>query len=267
MKRYKAKKPDDEDLLKEDIIRLASRYGYRRITALLRTEGWKVNRKRGQRIWRELGLRIPKKQKKRRRIHLWDGSCISLKPLYQNHVWSYDFVDDRTSDGRKYKCLTIMDEFTKESLKIKVKRSIKSQDVFEVLSELFLLRGIPEYIRSDNGSEFIAKAVQDFIRDVGAKTAYITPGSPWENGYIERFNGTLRDELLNREAFHSLIEARIMIEIYRQEYNKIRPHSSLNYMAPETFFLFTKSKIMPLKLLPIHLLQISEIDKVYFLLK
>jgi len=158
--------------LKEDIIRLASkygRYGYRRITALLKAEGWRVNHKRVERIWRELGLRVPKKQKKRGRLYLGNGSCIILKPLYQNHVWSYDCVEDRLACCRKYKCLTIMDEFTRESLKIRVERSIASRHVFETLSELFLLKGIPDFIRSDNGSEFIAKAVQDFIRDVGAK--------------------------------------------------------------------------------------------------
>lgn len=147
VKRYKPKRADDEEFLKKDIIRLAERhprYGYRRIAAMLKTEGWRVNIKRIQRTWRELDLRVPKKQKKRGRIHLSDGSCISLKPLYQNHVWSYDFVEDRTPDGRKYKCLTIMDEFTKESLKIKVKRSMKSQDVLEALSELFLSKGIPD---------------------------------------------------------------------------------------------------------------------------
>jgi transposase InsO family protein len=249
VKRYKARKPDDEELLKEDVIRLASkygRYGYRRITAMLRSEGWNVNHKRVERLWRELGLRVPKKQKKRGRLYLGNGSCIRLKPLYQNHVWSYDCVEDRLANGRKYKCLTIMDEFTKESLKILVERSIASRHALEALSELFLLRGIPEFIRSDNGSEFIAKAVQDFIKGVGAKTAYITPGSPWENGFIERFNGTLRDELLNREVFYTLNEARAMIENYRQEYNKIRPHSSLNYLAPESFILFTQSLPMQL---------------------
>jgi transposase InsO family protein len=244
VKRYNPKKADDEELLKKDIIRLAEkhpRYGYRRITAMLEAEGWRVNRKRVQRIWRELGLRVPKKQKKRRRVHLWDGSCISLKPLYQNHVWSYDFVDDRTSDGRKYKCLTIMDEFTKESLKIKVKRSIKSQDVLEALSELFLSKGIPDFIRSDNGPEFIANAVKKFIKDVGAKTMYINPGCPWENPYIERFNGTLKDELLDREIFHNLKEAEAMIENYRIEYNRVRPHSALDYKTPEAFIFFIQN--------------------------
>jgi transposase InsO family protein len=149
---------------------------------MLKSEGWKVNHKKVERIWRELGLKVPKKQKKRGRLYLGNGSCIRLKPLYQNHVWSYDCVEDRLADGRKYKCLTIMDEFTKESLKIQVERSIASKHVLEALSELFLARGVPEFIRSDNGSEFIAKNVQKFIHDVGAKTAYITPESPWENG-------------------------------------------------------------------------------------
>jgi transposase InsO family protein len=156
---------------------------------MLQSEGWKVNPKRVQRIWRELGLRVPKKQRKRRRIHLGDGSCLSLKPLFQNHVWSYDFVEDRLSCGRKYKCLTIMDEFTKESLKIKVKRSIKSQDVIEILAQLFLERGIPDFIRSDNGSEFIAKGVQKFIKDVGAKTMYINPGCPWDREIQRNIKG------------------------------------------------------------------------------
>jgi len=231
--------------LKKDIIRLAERhprYGYRRITAMLQSEGWRVNTKRVHRIWRELGLRVPKKQKKRRKIYLGDGSCMSLRPLYQHHVWSYDFVEDRLACGRKYRCLTIIDEFTKESLKIKVKRSIKSQNVLEVLAQLFFERGIPDFIRSDNGSEFIANAVKKFIKDVGAKTMYINPGCPWENPFIERFNGTLKDELLNREAFDTLNEAEAMIENYRQEYNKIRPHSALNYMTPEAFIYFTFTK-------------------------
>jgi transposase InsO family protein len=204
---------------------------------MLKTGGRDVNHKRVERIWREEGLKVPKKQKKRGRLYLNNGSCIRLKPLYPNHVWSYDCVEDRLSDGRKIKCLTVMDEFTRESLKIRVERSITSRHVLDTLSELFLVRGIPEFVRSDNGSEFTAKAVQDFIGNVGAKTAYITPGSPWENGFIERFNGTLRDEFLSREIFYTLKEAKAMIENYRKEYNKIRPHSSLNYLAPETFIL------------------------------
>lgn len=238
VKRYKLRKSDDELALKEAIIRLASkygRYGYRRITAMLKAEGLKVNHKRVERIWREEGLRVPKKQKKRGRIYLKNGSCVRLKPLYQNHVWSYDCVEDRLANGRKIKMLTVIDEFTRESLAIRVERTINSKHVLDTISNLFLTRGIPDYIRSDNGSEFTAKMLQKFIQGVGVKTAYITPGSPWENGFIERFNGTLRDELLNREVFYSLNEARILIENFRQEYNSSRPHSSLNYIAPLTF--------------------------------
>lgn len=245
VKRYKLRKLDDEHTLKETIIRLVSRYGrygYRRITAMLKAEGWKVNHKRVERIWREEGLRVPKKQQKRGRIYLQDGSCIRLRPLYQNHVWSYDCVEDRLANGRKIKMLTVIDEFTRESLAIRVERSINSKHVLDTISNLFLTRGVPEYIRSDNGPEFTAKMLQKFIRDVGVKTAYITPGSPWENGFIERFNGTLRDELLNRESFSSLNEARILIENFRREYNQVRPHSSLNYTAPLAFIKSYESK-------------------------
>lgn len=245
VKRYKVKKTDDEQDLKEAIIRLASRYGrygYRRITAMLKAEGRKVNHKRVERIWREEGLRVPKKQKKRGRIYLNNGSCIRLKPLYQNHVWSYDCVEDRLANGRKIKMLTVIDEFTRESLYIRVEKTINSKHVLDTISNLFLTRGAPDYIRSDNGSEFTAKILQKFIQDVGVKTAYITPGSPWENGFIERFNGTLRDELLNREVFYSLKEARLLIENFRQEYNRIRPHSSLNYNAPLAFIKSSESK-------------------------
>lgn len=151
------------------------------------------------------------------------------------NVWSYDCVEDRLANGRKIKMLTVIDEFTRESLAIRVERSINSKHVLDTISNLFLTQGVPEYIRSDNGPEFTAKMLQKFIRDVGVKTAYITPGSPWENGFIERFNGTLRDELLNRESFSSLNEARILIENFRREYNQVRPHSSLNYTAPLAF--------------------------------
>lgn len=182
VKRYKAKKTDDEQALRKAIINLVSkygRYGYRRITAMLKAEGWKVNHKRVERIWREEGLRVPRKQKKRGRIYLENGSCIRLKPLYQNHVWSYDCVEDRLANGRKIKMLTVIDEFTRESLIIRVERTINSKLVLDTISSLFLTRGVPNYIRSDNGSEFTAKALQKFIRDVGVKTAYIAPGSPW----------------------------------------------------------------------------------------
>jgi transposase InsO family protein len=155
------------------------RYGYRKIAALLRDAGWLVNDKRVERIWRREGLKVPKKQPKRGRLWLTDGSCIRLRPEYRNHVWSYDFVEDRTHDGRKYRMLNVLDEFTHESLAIRVARKLKAIDVIDVLSDLFILRGVPGHIRSDNGPEFVAKAVREWIAAVGAKTAYITPGSPW----------------------------------------------------------------------------------------
>lgn len=226
---------DDEVALTADIIALAKqygRYGYRRITALLRTAGWVVNKKRVERIWRREGLKVPAKQPKRGRLWLTDGSCIRLRPERPNHVWAYDFVEDRTHDGRRYRMLNIVDEFTREALAIRIDRRLRSTDVIDTLADLFILRGIPGHIRSDNGSEFIATAVRNWIAAVGAKTAYIEKGSPWENGYIESFNGKLRDELLNGEIFYSLREAQIVIEQWRQHYNTRRPHSSLGYRPP-----------------------------------
>jgi len=209
----------------------------------LRAEGWPVNHKRVERIWREEGLKVPKKQKKRGRLYFNDGSCIRLRPLHKNHVWSYDFVQDRLANGRKYRCLTVIDEYTRKSLAIKVEKALKSEEVLETLSELFLTEGVPEYIRSDNGSEFTAQKVQDWLKKLNVKTAYITPGSPWENGYNERFNGTLRDEVLNGEIFYTLKEAQVMIESWRKEYNQVRPHSSLGYKPPAP-----EAKIVTLKL-------------------
>ena len=225
-----------------DIVELArqyGRYGYRKIAQMLRTTaGWIVNDKRVERIWRREGLKVPAKQPKRgRRLWLNDGSCVRLRPEHPNHVWSYDFVEDRTHDGRKYRMLNAIDEFTHESLAIRIERRLRSTDVIDVLCDLFILRGVPGHIRSDNGPEFIAKAVQDWIAAVGAKTAYITPGSPWENGFIESFNARLRDELLDGEIFYSLAEAKIVIESWRRHYNTVRPHGSLGYKppAPEVF--------------------------------
>lgn len=226
---------EDEERLRADIIELArqyGRYGYRKIAALLRHAGWVVNDKRVERIWRQEGLKVPYKQPKRGRLWLNDGSCVRLRADHRNHVWAYDFVEDRTHEGKKYRTLNIVDEFTHECLAIKVKRRLNSLDVIDVLSDLFLLRGVPGYIRSDNGPEFIAKALQKWIADVGAKTAYIAPGSPWENGYIESFNARFRDELLNGEIFYTLEEAQVIIESWRRHYNTIRPHASLGYRAP-----------------------------------
>ena len=225
----------DEAALTADIVALATqygRYGYRRITAMLQAAGWAVNVKRVERIWRLEGLKVPGKQPKKGRLWLNDGSCLRLRPERPNHVWSYDFVEDRTHDGRKLRMLNVIDEFTRECLAIRVDRKLKSTDVIDVLSDLFILRGVPGHVRSDNGPEFIAKAVREWIAAVVARTAFIEPGSPWENGYCESFNSKLRDELLNGELFYSLAEARIVIESWRQHYNTLRPHSSLGYKPP-----------------------------------
>ncbi|HET9247655.1 MAG TPA: IS3 family transposase [Xanthobacteraceae bacterium] len=231
---------EDEERLTADIIELAQqygRYGYRKVAGLLRQAGWIINDKRVERIWRREGLKVPNKQPKRGRLWLADGSCIRLRPQHRNHVWSYDFVEDRTHDGRRYRMLNVIDEFTHECLATRVARKVKAIDVIDVLSDLFILRGVPGHIRSDNGPEFVAEVVQAWITAVGAKTAYIERGSPWENGYVESFNARLRDELLNGEIFYTLREAQIVIESWRRHYNTIRPHASLGYKppAPEVF--------------------------------
>jgi len=233
--RYRRIGADDEAALTEAIVRLASeygRYGYRRVTALLRREGWHVNHKRVERIWRREGLKVPVKQPKRGRLWLNDGSCIRLRPSWPNHVWAYDFVMARTHDGRAFRMLTIIDEYTRECLAIDVARHLRSDDVLYCLAELFVDRGPPAHIRSDNGSEFTAKAVREWLARVGVKTLYIAPGSPWENGYNESFNGKLGDELLDGEIFYSLKEAQVLIERWRHHYNTVRPHSALGYRPP-----------------------------------
>jgi putative transposase len=233
--RYVRLVADDEDALTAAIVALASefgRYGYRRVTALLKREGWRVNHKRVERIWRREGLKVPKRQPKRGRLWLNDGSCIRLRPCWPNHVWAYDFVEDRTHDGRKFRMLTVIDEYTRECLAIDVARHLRSDDVLHRLTELFVERGAPGHIRSDNGSEFTAIAVREWLPRIGVKTLYIDPGSPWENGYNESFNGKLRDELLARELFFTLEEARVLIERWRRSYNEVRPHSALGYRPP-----------------------------------
>ncbi len=212
------------------------RYGYRRITAMLRLEGWCVNHKRVERLWRREGLKVPTKQPKRSRLWLNDGSCVRLRPLWKDHVWAYDFVLDRTHDGRILRMLVIVDEYTRECLAIDVARRMTSEDVLERLTDLFIRRGVPDHIRSDNGAEFTCKAVREWLAKVGVKTLFIEPGSPWENGYCESFNGKLRDELLAREIFYTLLEAKVLIERWRHHYNTVRPHSALAYRppAPET---------------------------------
>jgi len=218
------------------LARQYGRYGYRRIAALLRDAGWHVNDKRVERLWRQEGLKVPSKQPKKARLWLNDGSCVRLRPERANHVWSYDFVHHRTHDGRAFRTLNVLDEFTRESLAIRVRRKLSSVDVIDVLTDLFILRGPPAFVRSDNGPEFVAEAVRKWIAAVGAKTAYIEPGSPWENGYIESFNARFRDELLDGEIFYSLREAQVVIEQWRRHYNAVRPHSALGYRppAPET---------------------------------
>jgi transposase InsO family protein len=225
----------DEDALTAAIVALArrfGRYGYRRIADLLHMAGWEVNAKRVQRIWRAEGLKVPAKQPKRGRLWLADGSCIRLRPERRNHVWAYDFVSETTHDGRKLRILTVIDEYTRECLAVRVARRFKSHDVLYALSELFLEYGVPEHIRSDNGPEFVAKAVRFWLADLGVTTLFIEPGSPWENGYIESFNGTLRDELLNGEIFYTLQEAQIITAQWRREYNHVRPHSARGRRPP-----------------------------------
>ena len=233
--RREPKVRDDEERLVRRIIELASkygRYGYRRITAMLWAEGWRVNHKRVERIWRQEGLKVPKKQPKRGRLWLTDGSCIRKRAEHPNHVWSYDFALERTHDGQPLRMLIIIDEYTRECLTIDIARRMNHQDVLYRLSELFVRRGSPEYIRSDNGSEFTAAAVRKWLSRLKVQTLFIEPGSPWENGYVESFIGKLRDELLNREMFYTLTEAKVLVERWRREYNWLRPHSALGYRPP-----------------------------------
>ncbi len=187
---------------------------------------------RVRRIWRREGLKVPKKQRPRGRLWLNDGSCILLRPEWRNHVWSYDFVAAKTHDGRPLRLMTLIDEYTRECLAIRVARRINGFGVIETFADVMLERGIPEHVRSDNGPEMTAKAVRAWFQQLGAKTLFIEPGSPWENGYCESFNGKLRDELLNGEIFYSLKEAKIVIEQWRKHYNTKRPHSALGYKPP-----------------------------------
>jgi len=208
------------------------RYGYRRITALMVREGWRVNHKRIERLWRREGLKVPKRQPKRGRLWLNDGSCVRLQPERKDRVWAYDFVHERTHDGRALRLLTIVDEYTRECLAIEVARRLNSEDVLERLAELFVNRGVPDHIRSDNGREFTSRAVREWLERIGVKTLFIEPGSPWENGYVESFNGKLRDELLNGEIFYTLKEAQSLVQGWRREYSQVRPHSSLGCRPP-----------------------------------
>jgi len=233
--RYEPVKLPDEDKIREDIIEKAcnfGRVGYRMVTDLIRNNGILINHKRVERIWREEGLKLPKKQTKKRRLFLNDGSCTRLRAERKNHVWSYDFVEDKTYNGKKIRILNIIDEYTRECLASVPRRSWRNNDVIEVLSDLMFIHGTPEYIRSDNGSEFTANKIRKWLKSVEVITAYIEPGSPWENGYIESFNARMRDELLNGELFGNMYEAEVLIKRWVNYYNTVRPHSSLGGRPP-----------------------------------
>ncbi len=236
--RYEREIREDEDRLRKAIhakARERPRFGSRRITTVLREDGWRVNHKRVERIWREEGLKVPKKQRKKRRLGQSSNGIVHHRPKHPNHVWSYDFVSDQTEDGRTLKILVILDEFTRRCLALEVGRTFRSGDVIATLERLVKEHGAPEHIRSDNGSEFIAAAIRKWLEDAGVGTLYIAPGSPWENGYTESFNSRLRDELLDRELMASLAEARYLLEAHRRDYNQRRPHSSLGQQTPEAF--------------------------------
>jgi len=221
-----------------DMHRLAvrwPRFGCRRITACLRREGWRVNLKRVHRLWKAEGLQIRKKARKHRRMGTSDNACDRRRPRYKDHVWGYDFLSERTERGGQVKLLSVVDEFTRECLAIEVRRSFRGQDVVAALEELFASRGRPKYLRSDNGPEFACKAVRKWLGKSGVGTRFIEPGSPWENGYVESFNGKLRDECLNGELLLSLAEARYVVERWQLDYNHHRPHSRLGWQTPASF--------------------------------
>lgn len=233
--RYRARPNPFRQKLRERVIALAKefgRYGYKTITDILRAEGWDVGRDRVYSIWREEGLKVPQKQPKRARLWLTESSSIRLRPQRRNHVWAYDFVAERTRNGRPIKILNIVDEYTRECLASFVARRIRSQDVILVLADLFLAHGVPEHIRSDNGPEFIAKKLRGWLKGLSVTPLFIEPGSPWENGYVESFNGKMRYQLLDGELFYTLKEAQIVIEQWRRHYNTFRPHSSLGGKPP-----------------------------------
>ena len=232
---YKTAAEGNDQGLRLALIRLAKRYGrygHRKIARLLQIEGWRVNHKRVERLWREEGLQLPHRHKRRKRLYHKDGSVIRLRPQYPNHIWSVDFVHDRLSNGRPYRMLTVLDEYTREALCVEVRTRMGAADVLEALYPLLLRHGKPAYIRSDNGKEFTAKALQDWLRRAGITPIQIYPGSPWENGYNERFNGTLRGEVLNAEWFSTIRQANAVIGRWLRQYNHVRPHQALNMRAP-----------------------------------
>lgn len=236
--RYVAKPREDEPALVKrmlELVRQRPRFGYRRIAELLRAESWRASPTRIYRLWRREGLKVPQKKRKRRRLGKSENGCHRRRAEQPDHVWCWDFVFDRTESGTALKWLSIVDELTRECLALKVARSITSEDVIDTLAELFALRGVPQHIRSDNGPEFIARAIQRWTEQLGIETLYIEPGSPWENGYAESFHSRLRDEFLALEIFESLATARKLTAAWKDDYNHHRPHSSLGYVAPAEF--------------------------------
>jgi len=236
--RYEPRRREDEERLVKRMTSLAGqhpRFGYRRIWALLRREGWKGNRKRVYRLWRREGLKVPKKRRKKRRLGISANGCVRRRPERKDHIWAWDFIHDRTASGGPLKWLTMVDEFTRECLALEVARSIKAEDVKDRLIWLFTVRGVPDHIRSDNGPEFIAKAISRWLERAAVKTLYVKPGAPWENGYAEAFQSRLRDELLRVEEFRSVREAAALADQWRRHYNQERPHSALGYRTPVEF--------------------------------
>jgi putative transposase len=236
--RYAAKPRGDESALVKrmlQFVRQRPRFGYRRIAALLRCEAWRASDTRVWRLWRREGLKVPRKKRKRRRLGKSENGCHRRRAEHRNHVWCWDFVFDRTTSGSTLKWLSIVDEYTRECLALKVDRSITSEDVIDTLAELFAMHGVPRHIRSDNGPEFIARAIQRWTKQLSIETLYIEPGCPWENGYAESFHSRLRDELLATEVFESLAAARKLTQAWRDDYNHYRPHSSLGYVTPAEY--------------------------------
>ena len=219
-----------------ELVRQHPRFGYRRIWALLRREGWQINRKRVHRLWRQQGLKVPRRQRKKRRLGTGGAnSCVRRRPEHKDHVWAWDFLFDVTVSGGTLKWLTVVDEYTRECLALEVGRGMTARGVLAVLARLVSARGAPVHIRSDNGPEFIARAIRAWLSKEGVETLYIDPAAPWENGYAESFNGKVRDELLEREEFANLLEAQVLGRQWKHEYDHVRPRSALGYLTPAEF--------------------------------
>ncbi|WP_261343236.1 IS3 family transposase [Gimesia maris] len=236
--RYQSSPRSDEPSLVKrmyELVRSRPRFGYRRIARLLQREGWQASFTRVYRLWRREGLKVPQEKRKRRRTGDSRNGCHLLRPEQKDHVWCWDFVFDRTTSGSSLKWFSIVDEFTRECLTLKVDRSIRSEDVIDTLAELFSSRGVPQCIRSDNGPEFISKAIRRWLSQLELNSLYIEPGAPWENGYAESFNSRFRDEFLAVEVFESLGTARRLTDAWKEDYNGQRPHSSLGYVTPAEF--------------------------------